>query len=166
MSGLKVRAELYSFFTKEGAYDRNHGPIPHLSLDEHRLRIDGKVPKTAVLSIQQLHDDFTHHTVTAALQCAGNRRHTMRTRLKEVSGIDWFDGAVMNCEWRGPKLRDVLIAAGVNDDDAAGNENFHVQFACHAVPLQDADYYGASIPLKRGMDGDADVILAMEVYLA
>jgi hypothetical protein len=25
----------------------------------------------------------------------------MRTKLKEVNGIDWFDGAVMNCKWTG-----------------------------------------------------------------
>jgi sulfite oxidase len=25
----------------------------------------------------------------------------MRTKLKEVNGIDWFDGAVMNCKWSG-----------------------------------------------------------------
>lgn len=25
----------------------------------------------------------------------------MRTKLKEVNGVDWFDGAVMNCKWRG-----------------------------------------------------------------
>lgn len=90
----------------------------------------------------------------------------MRTNLKEVSGIDWFDGAVMNCEWIGPKLRDVLIAAGLNDSGETENDSFHVQFACHAVPQQDADYYGASIPLGRAMNEDADVILAMEVYLA
>jgi len=90
----------------------------------------------------------------------------MRTKLKEVSGIDWFDGAVMNCEWRGPKLKDVLAAAGVNDSSHTGKDSLHVQFACHAAPQQDDDYYGASIPLKRAIDEEADVILAMEVLIA
>jgi len=39
----------------------------------------------------------------------------MRTFLKEVDGIDWGDGAVMNWRWRGPRLRDVLLKVGVND---------------------------------------------------
>jgi Oxidoreductase molybdopterin binding domain len=37
----------------------------------------------------------------------------MRTRLKEVQGVNWFDGAVMNCRWEGPLVRDVLLRAGV-----------------------------------------------------
>lgn len=82
----------------------------------------------------------------------------MRTLLKEVQGLDWFDGAVMNCAWRGPKLRDVLLAAGVRDE-----QGMHVQFACHAVATQEDSYYGASIPLERALREDADVILAMEV---
>jgi len=40
----------------------------------------------------------------------------MRTLLKEVQGIDWFDGAVMNCVWKGPRLRDVILAAGLSSE--------------------------------------------------
>ena len=69
----------------------------------------------------------------------------------------------MNCEWRGPRLRDVLVAAGLKDEGVTNEDKLHVQFACHAVPQQDDDYYGASIPLERAMNEDADVILAMEV---
>lgn len=39
----------------------------------------------------------------------------MRTRLKEVQGLDWYDGAVMNCKWEGPRVRDVLLQAGVDE---------------------------------------------------
>lgn len=42
-------------------------------------------------------------------------------------------------------------------------EGGHVAFASHAVPTQESDWYGASIPLGRAMDIDADVILALEV---
>ena len=41
----------------------------------------------------------------------------MRTRIKEVQGIDWFDGAIMNCIWEGPRLRDILLRAGVKYDN-------------------------------------------------
>lgn len=112
------------------------------------------------LSREQLQNDYVQHDVACALQCAGNRRHTMRTLLKEVDGLDWGDGAVMNCRWRGPRLRDVLNQAGLNVED---RNKAHVAFACSATQCQDDDWYGASIPLDRGMSDNGEVILALEV---
>jgi DMSO/TMAO reductase YedYZ molybdopterin-dependent catalytic subunit len=85
--------------TPEG-YDRNHGPIPIIDASTHRVKIFGLVKNELSLSIDEL-KELPQHDVVCALQCAGNRRHTMRTKLKEVNGIDWFDGAVMNCKWSG-----------------------------------------------------------------
>jgi sulfite oxidase len=86
----------------------------------------------------------------------------MRTKLKEVNGVDWFDGAVMNCSWRGPLLKCVLEKADVEipQDDW---ENAHVAFACFQTPCQDDEWYGASIPLARAMSEDAEVVLALEM---
>ena len=84
----------------------------------------------------------------------------MRTLLKEVDGIDWGDGAVMNCRWTGPKLKDVLNEAEVN---LVGSRNGHVAFACYKTQVQDDDWYGGSIELKRALSDDADVLLALEV---
>lgn len=84
----------------------------------------------------------------------------MRTRLKEVDGIDWFDGAVMNCLWRGPRLRDVLLKAGVNCDNI---QKAHVAFACHQTRVQDDSWYGGSIELSRAMGLDFEVVVALEV---
>jgi len=84
----------------------------------------------------------------------------MRTFLAEVSGIDWGDGAVVNCTWKGPKLRDILDEADVDlPVEAAG----HVAFACYLTEVQEDTWYGGSIPLTRAMRDDADVILALEV---
>lgn len=121
--------------------------------------MDGAVRNILNLSISDLAHDFPQHEVICALQCAGNRRHTMRTLLKEVQGIDWFDGAVMNCKWRGPRLRDVLERAGVELEDP---EKGHVAFACYQTPTQEDGWYGGSIPLERAMREDADVIIALE----
>ena len=85
----------------------------------------------------------------------------MRTFLKEVDGIDWGDGAVMNCEWRGPRLRDVLRKAGVTD--MHGRETSHVAFSCYHTKTQNDSWYGGSIPLERGLCEDGEVILALEV---
>lgn len=95
-------------------------------------------------------------------QCAGNRRHTMRTKLKEVSGIDWFDGAVMNCSWTGPLLCDVLKSASlkVSKDEYT---SAHVAFACFQTPTQEDKWYGASVPLSRVMDPESGIILALQM---
>lgn len=115
----------------------------------------------------------------------------MRTRLREVKGIDWFDGAAMCCVWRGPRLRDVLGAAGVVFDcaaaagggaalervdsvvdggggggrgvgDGGGRGGLHVQFASHATACQEEGWYGASIPLVRAMSAEDEVVVAVE----
>ncbi|KAK6072187.1 sulfite oxidase [Seiridium cupressi] len=146
----------HSFLTEDGAYDRNHGPIPQIDRSTHTIKVDGAVGKTLSLNIDDLATSFPQHEVVCALQCAGNRRHTMRTRLKEVDGIDWGDGAIMNCSWRGPRLRDVLMAASPKLDSG------HVAFACHQQETQNDSWYGGSIELERALRGEANVLLALE----
>lgn len=149
-------------------YDRNHGPILHKSADTHQVVVDGLVSNPLELSMASLTSDFPQHTVTCALQCAGNRRHTMRTRIKEVSGVDWFDGALMNCVFEGPRLCDVLLAAGVGRGEPLheGVRPEHVQFASFGSKTQNDDWYGGSIPLDRALQPAMDVILALKVCLA
>ncbi|KAI9889693.1 MAG: hypothetical protein M1814_005094 [Vezdaea aestivalis] len=147
-----------SFITTKG-YDRNHGPIPHIDPDKHQVKVSGLIKKPLSLSIAQLHS-FPQHSVTCALQCAGNRRHTMRTQLKEVDGIDWGEGAVMNCTWRGPLLLSILNAAGLS---TPSQPEAHVAFSCFQTEVQDASWYGGSISLSRAMDPLAEVVLALEM---
>ncbi|KAF8469109.1 Oxidoreductase, molybdopterin-binding domain-containing protein [Kalaharituber pfeilii] len=148
-----------SFITKSSvAYDRNHGPIPHINPDTHYVRIDGAVDNVVELSIKDLGESFKQYEVLSSLQCAGNRRHTMRTELKEVNGIDWYSGAIMNGVWRGPLLRDILLQAGLAIEGSA-----HVAFSCTQTLVQDDWYYGGSIDLERVMDPEKFVILALEL---
>jgi sulfite oxidase len=149
-----------SFITEDG-YDRNHGPIPHIDTNTHKVSIIGLVNTELSLSVSDL-QALPQHTVICALQCAGNRRHTMRTKLKEVSGIDWFDGAVMNCKWTGPLLADVLAKAGIKVNDTEKTKA-HVAFSCYQTPTQEDNFYGASIPLSRAMDPENAVILALRM---
>ncbi|KAK3681500.1 hypothetical protein LTR37_020893 [Vermiconidia calcicola] len=152
-----------SFLTREDGYERNHCMHPQqLDASTHQVEIDGAVNTSLRLSVEDLKNDFEQHTVVCALQCAGNRRHTMRTNLKEVSGIDWFDGAVMNCKWTGPRLRDVLQRAGISLG-SSDQEQAHVAFACYATPCQEDMWYGASISLTRAMREDMEVILALKM---
>lgn len=151
-----------SFITTGGAYNRNHSAIPVLDAATHIITVGGDVETSLKLSVAQLKDDFPQHEVICALQCAGNRRHTMRTKLKEVVGIDWLDGAVMNCIWKGPRLRDILLRAGLKEKNPAQSSS-HVAFACFQAQCEDDDWYGGSIELWRAMRIDEEVILALEV---
>ncbi|KAL4805054.1 Oxidoreductase, molybdopterin-binding domain-containing protein [Aspergillus unguis] len=153
--------ELVSNFVTPGSisYDRNHGPVPHVCASKHAVQVDGLVEKPLRLTIKQLATEFPQHEVWCALECAGNRRHTMRTMLKEVEGIDWGDAAVMNCKWKGPRLSDVLRRAAVDE----ARKGLHVAFSSFQVQCQEDKWFGGSVELERGLDEDADVILALEM---
>lgn len=86
----------------------------------------------------------------------------MRTELKEVNGIDWFSGAVMNGEWTGVLLADVLRDAGVTLKDGNG----HVCFECRVTGAQDDTCYGGSITLERASDPQWMVLLCYQVCLS
>ncbi|OAL30578.1 hypothetical protein AYO20_08665 [Fonsecaea nubica] len=156
-----------SFITKSDNYDRNHGPIQHKVGTDHRVTVDGEgfVCRTLSLTVDQLMNDFPQARVTCTLQCAGNRRHTMRTRIREVLGVDWEDAALMTCVWEGPRVRDILLAAGVQDHCAMGDNvpPKHVHFANYGGKTQADEWYGGSIPFDRAMDPAMDVILAVKM---
>ncbi|KAL3463649.1 Oxidoreductase, molybdopterin-binding domain-containing protein [Aspergillus heterothallicus] len=156
--------ELVSRFITPGSisYDRNHGPVPHVEACTHIVTVDGLVPSPLRLTVEELATKFPQHEVCCALECAGNRRHTMRTMLKEVEGIDWGDAAVMNCNWKGPRLRDVLHRAGVKE----ARPGLHVAFSSYQVECQEDKWFGGSVELERALSKEADVILALEMNSA
>ena len=158
-----LHALISSFLTPvEEGYDRNHGIQPDLDASTYRIKVNGEVSKQLSLSISDLEHNFPQHDVVCALQCAGNRRHTMRVKLKGVQGIEWYDGAVMNCKWTGARLKDVLNHAGISLSEQ-DKHSAHVAFSCSTQPCQEDTWYGASIPLSRALRDDADVILALKM---
>ena len=66
----------------------------------------------------------------------------------------------MNCQWRGPRLRDVLLRSVLKQGT---NQNWHVAFACHQMQCQDDSWYVASIELWRAIALDREVVPALEV---
>ncbi|KAK5250291.1 hypothetical protein LTR96_011685 [Exophiala xenobiotica] len=84
----------------------------------------------------------------------------MRTRIKEVQGIDWFDAAILNAQWTGPLLRDILIRAGVQDGQ---NTDLHVHLASTRTKVQDDEWYGSSIPLAMALDEGREAVLALKM---
>lgn len=97
-------------------------------------------------------------TVTAVLQCAGNRRADLQL-VRPTSGDPWAPGAIGNAAWTGVSLADVLRAAGAETDAAS-----HVAFdACDEVdmPKQGRFTYGASIPIAKAMSPEVLLAYAM-----
>ncbi|CZT44633.1 related to nitrate reductase [Rhynchosporium secalis] len=139
----------------ETFYVRNHMWVPAIDEHEHRLIVELSDGTEKSYTIQELKSRFKQHTVTATLQCAGNRRKDMTKHARQTNGLQWSAGAISTAEWKGCKLRDVLLDAGLNFDNLSSNDN-HTQFL-------GSEAYGASIPLRKAIDPSGDVILAFEM---
>ena len=72
----------------------------------------------------------------------------------------------MDCTSEGSCVRDVLLAAGVKDDEPLRGQvkRKHVQSASGGKVQRDG-YYGGSIPFESAIDLDMDMILALKVCL-
>lgn len=126
-------------------YVRSHGDIPQLDEAKHRIVVDGRVAMQLDLSLADLRARFEHRTVTAVMQCAGNRRGDMLA-VKPVSGDPWSAGAIGNAAWTGVRLADILRAAGADERD-----DLHVAFGALDACDVDGEHfeYGASIPIAK-----------------
>ncbi|XP_068034550.1 LOW QUALITY PROTEIN: sulfite oxidase, mitochondrial [Anomalospiza imberbis] len=153
-----------SFLTpNELFFTRNHLPVPAVEPGSYRLRVEGPGGRALSLSLAELRQRFPKHEVTATLQCAGNRRSEM-SRVRPVKGLAWDIGAISTARWGGARLRDVLLAAGVTDGtgDDTGDGEWHVCFEGLDADASGTPY-GASIPLKRALSAEAEVLLAYEM---
>ena len=90
-------------------YVRTHFPIPKISKANWRLRIEGEVERPCEMSYDEL-VKFNSKTVPVTLECAGNNRELLTTKVK---GVQWGLGAVGNAEWTGVPLSEILNRAGV-----------------------------------------------------
>jgi len=138
-------------------YVRSHGPVPQLDGDAHRVRVGGRVGTPLDLSVREVRTRFAHQTVTAVMQCAGNRRADFLP-VRPVSGDPWQPGAIGNAEWTGVPLADVLRAAGAETGDA-----LHVGFAsCDEVEAEGERFrYGVSIPMRKALTEEVLLAFAM-----
>ncbi|XP_062366913.1 sulfite oxidase, mitochondrial isoform X4 [Cinclus cinclus] len=150
-----------SFLTpNELFFTRNHLPVPAVEPGSYRLRVEGPGGRALSLSLAELRQRFPKHEVTATLQCAGNRRSEM-SRVRPVKGLAWDIGAISTARWGGARLRDVLLAAGFGDE-TVGDGEWHVCFEGLDADASGTPY-GASIPLKRAVSAEAEVLLAYEM---
>ncbi|KAI1317178.1 hypothetical protein EDD11_008870 [Mortierella claussenii] len=153
-------------------FKRNHGPIPDIALDQHKVYIGLQKERSPsqhsdiswqALSMHDLMSRWPKVTISATLQCAGNRRDGLQA-VKEVKGVIWKSGAVSTAVWSGPRLSDVLNdVAGIDKKDFYRMlRDYHVSFEADDHVHEDV-CYGSSIPLRKALDPLGDVILAYEM---
>ncbi|HEX4630342.1 MAG TPA: sulfite oxidase [Chthoniobacterales bacterium] len=101
-------SSLDGFITpNESFYVRCHFPVPEISANDWRLKIEGDVDAPFELSYDELRG-MESRTIAATLECAGNNRIFLEPKVK---GVQWALGAVGNASWTGVSLGALLERA-------------------------------------------------------
>jgi len=90
-------------------YVRTHFPIPKIDKSKWRLRIDGEVENPFEIAFGEL-TKLESRKIPAALECAGNNRSFLESKVK---GVQWGLGGVGNAEWTGVPLSMLLERGNV-----------------------------------------------------
>lgn len=140
---------------------RNHLPVPHLNEKDYKLELSGENMKKVTFSLNDLKTKFKKHTITATMQCAGNRRSEMN-QIKQVKGLNWSQGAISTAEWSGALLKDVLKDAGFDQEHVEKYGIQHIVFEGYDKDITGTTY-GSSIPIQKAVSPQGDVLLAYEM---
>ena len=108
-------------------------------------------------SVEELKATFPTRTVTAVLQCAGNRRTDLQ-QVGKTSGDPWDVGAIGNAEWTGVRLADVLDAVGAPD----ASDLFVAFTGADEVDVEGEEaLFGVSIAMSKARQPDVLLVWAM-----
>ena len=149
-------------------YVRNHGSVPQLDWDTHRVEVSSKPDGLAGVRATSFSMDeiaameWVELPITIA--CTGNRRQEVNL-VRKSAGFGWSAGGVSNARWKGAFVRDLLIRAGVASHTS--NDSVFEQPQRLWVHFEGADEltegsYGTSLPFSYVMDACNDVLLAYE----
>jgi DMSO/TMAO reductase YedYZ molybdopterin-dependent catalytic subunit len=133
---------------------RNNLLTPDLDAAKHRLTVKGLVSKEVTFSLDELRKNFPVVRTQAMLECAGAGRNGFVPR---PSGTPWPATGGMGCPvWHGVRLRDVLRAAGLNNNAAhvAGQGGDFGVIATITPVIR-------SIPLDKAMEAHTLVVFGM-----
>jgi sulfite oxidase len=138
-------------------YVRGHGSVPQIDENFWRLRVCGLVERELTMSLETLREAFRERSVTATLQCAGNRRAGL-IAIRDIPGESpWGPGATGTAVWTGVALADVLALAGPLT--LASDVGFEGADECpEAKPVQ---RFGGSIPLDKARRSEVLLAWAM-----
>ena len=136
---------------------RNHGAVPHLNWDEHRICICGDVNKQKSITMNEL-VKMRSTSLPVLLVCAGNRRKEQNMKQKTI-GFNWGAAGLSNSIWTGVPLRELLRSVGVTE--VTESRRFVCFYGPHGeLPKGSDGTYGTSIPLSKALDPAQDVIVA------
>jgi sulfite oxidase len=126
---------------------RNHGNIPLIDVHEYRLSVVGMLRAPLELSLDDLKSRFPRVEMDVTLQCAGNRRDELMKVSPIPHELPWGAGAISTARWAGVRLRDVLIAAGIE------RSSRHIAFSgLDTVSRLEREFgFGGSIPMDKAM---------------
>lgn len=143
---------------------RHHLWVPKLDAKEHELKIELSDGEELTYSLDDLKRKFREHTISVTLQCAGNRRsHMNESTNRKTSGLAWDIGAIGTAEFTGVRLRDVLLDAGYDVDQACRVCPDNPQADQHIHLCAPSDTYEQSIPLQTALNPASDVLLAWKM---
>jgi sulfite oxidase len=136
---------------------RNHASVPEIDEANYRLNIGGMTKTPLQLTLADIKQKIPRRTVTATLQCAGNRRDELAQVAETPGELPWGAEAISNAVWTGAPLREILVAANPT------NEAKHVHFkGLDEVERQGRRFgFGGSVPLDKALR--AEVLLAYEM---
>lgn len=144
--------DLQTFITPiERFYKRHHLWVPELDAKNAKITIELPDGEEVQYSLSDLREKFKEYTITATMQCSGNRRSHMTQGSSPTNGIQWDVGAISNAEWTGVRMVDVLRDAGLDVLNLPENVQ-HVHFV-------GAEAYGASVPIEKVVDQFGDVLI-------
>ncbi len=125
---------------------RNHGPVPKLTWEEHRLLVSGLgLAESKTLTMDAL-AALPQRTLPVTLVCAGNRRKEVNV-TRQSKGFNWGSGAVSTSLWTGVPLHALLRHCGIDAAALAGRAIW-VNFDGPEGELPKGTY-GTSIPLLK-----------------
>ena len=92
LSTMVCATDLLLIWAGHAPRHRMTGLCSHLLLAAVvQLRVEGEGLRTVELSLQDLKTKFKKHSLSATLQCSGNRRHELSV-VKPIKGLDWSIG--------------------------------------------------------------------------
>ena len=141
----------------ESFYVRCHFPIPEISADTWRLKIEGEVEAPFEISYNELRK-MESRTIHASLECAGNNRIFLEPKVK---GVQWELGAVGNASWTGVPLAALLERAKPKSSAIEVILDGADEGQVDKTPTPSGNIsYCRSLPLNKAR---ADVLLAYEM---
>ncbi|CAG0888585.1 unnamed protein product [Cyprideis torosa] len=141
-------------------YVRNHMPVPTFEGPDDKYEVMFEVSSEKTLTMADI-KKLPKVSVTAAIQCAGNRRSDI-AQVKPVKGLSWGVAAIGNAVWSGASLLELMKNLGVTEEFVRQKGIKHVHFEGNDLG-PDGTPYGASIPIEFLMNPNSDIILAYEM---